>query len=235
MGHDLTSIFERAQSHVAKALRNEEELLMGQISGAKTGIIERGNGLSLEAKKKLERQKAEREKLTQFLTSETLKDYLIKLEREIQAMEAEFRKRDGDEWREKLALRILSADDIPQRETHESIEEYRKRIELLLIDEMLSHDGSIKAKYLDDPELSDYAQWAQKQNNFNRAQTYVQKFDNQDDIRLDQIQDRELLVFIDLRFGEDNNEIKNEIDEQDRTLGNSTQNSARNSFFAPND
>jgi hypothetical protein len=42
---------------------------------------------------------------------------------------------------------------------------------------MLNADGSIKAQYLNDPELSDYAQWAQKKHHYNLAVGYVRELE----------------------------------------------------------
>ena len=88
----------------------------------------------------------------------TVHVYIEQLQKDMEGMEALFRERDGDAWREKLALNILDADDIPQRHEDESIEDYRERLEPLLIIKMLNPDGSIKTQYLNDPDLSDYAQ-----------------------------------------------------------------------------
>ena len=167
------------------------------MSGSKVGKIELRNGVSLESQKKRAEQEREKNNLKEYLSAKILNDYLRKLEKEIQSLEAGFRKRGGDEWREKLALRILDADDIPERRKDETIEAYRERIELLLIDQMLNADGSIKSEYTSDPELSDYAEWAQKKNNYNRAQVYLQKLETGDDIHPEETRNMELMVFAD--------------------------------------
>jgi len=104
--------------------------------------------------------------------------YIEQLKKDIEDMEKRFRERDGDAWREKLALKILDPDEIPQRREGESIEDYRERLEAILIDQMLNADGSIKAQYLNDPELSDYAQWAQKKHHYNLAVGYVRELED---------------------------------------------------------
>jgi len=109
---------------------------------------------------------------------EAMRLHIEQLQRDIDELEACFRERDGGEWREKLALKILDADDVPQRRSDESIDDYRERLEPILIKQMLNRDGSIKARYLKDAELRDYAQWAQKQNHLNIAQGYVYELED---------------------------------------------------------
>ncbi|MGH1439754.1 MAG: hypothetical protein ACRBBR_06560 [Cellvibrionaceae bacterium] len=92
------------------------------------------------------------------------------LNQDIEHMEAAFTAKYGDAWREELALKILDEDMIPERKQGETIEAYRERLEELLVDELLNDDGSIKDQYKNDPELKDYAQWAQKIYNRDAAQ-----------------------------------------------------------------
>lgn len=68
-------------------------------------------------------------------------------------MEEQFQKTDGDAQREKLALKILDEDEIPQRREGESMEACRERLEVRLIDEVLNEDGSIKDAHLQNPVL----------------------------------------------------------------------------------
>jgi len=103
--------------------------------------------------------------------------YIKQLQGSIDKLETSFQARDGDEWREKLALKILDPDDIPQRRNDESIEAYRERLEPILIKRMLNADGSIKKEYQDGP-LSDYAQWAQKKFDLNFMRGYVRELED---------------------------------------------------------
>ena len=64
----------------------------------------------------------------------------------------------GEDWREQFALEILDPDDIPQRQSGESMDDYRERLEVALMKEMLNEDGSIKEEYKDDPRASEWAQ-----------------------------------------------------------------------------
>lgn len=100
------------------------------------------------------------------------------MEADIKALEDLFEKRDGDAWREKLALNILGADDIPQQESGENINDYRKRLEQHLINEMLNPDGTIKGKYKSDSQYRDYAEWAQKQFHLNNAKAIAAELDD---------------------------------------------------------
>lgn len=95
-----------------------------------------------------------------------LLDHIEQLRQEIDDMERGFEVKYGDAWREELALKILDKDDIPQRRSDETIEAYRERLEVLLIEELLNDDGSIKDEYLNDKDMRKFAEWAQK--NYNR-------------------------------------------------------------------
>ncbi len=124
-------------------------------------------------------QKTKNKKFRDFIDTLNQRQSTIqRLEEDIDEMEQAFIKRDGNAWREKLALKILDVDDIPQRHADESMEDYRQRLEPILIDEMLNADGSIKAHYANDPEIGDYAQWAQKNYHLNMAQGYVRELEN---------------------------------------------------------
>ena len=114
------------------------------------------------AKTRDSRKEQEQRQTTRELLQQALIDYMDRLNREIAEIEAGFELRFGDAWREEIALRVFGADDIPQQLPGESIEDYRERLQERLVEEMLNPDGSIKAKYKNDPELRKYAEWAQK-------------------------------------------------------------------------
>lgn len=172
---DLTSQFNSAR------LINEVEnnILLGQKSESVSGLQDRGPTANPANPKDEKRQNSGNKKNSEFLhILETLQTGIDRLSKAIEKMEADFRQRDGEEWREKLALKILGENDIPQRHDGESMDDYRARIERVLIDEMLNDDGSIKDAYKNDPELSDYAHWAQKQYHLDSARAAVSELEN---------------------------------------------------------
>jgi len=177
MASDLTEWFNIAR-HVAKI---ENTILLGQQQedGSISGVQERSGAASKSNSSENQTQETKDKKLSKLLhTLQVMQDYIERLAKEIEKMEDIFRQRDGDEWREKLALKILGEDDIPQRRSDENIEAYRERLEIFLIDELLNDDGSIKGEYKNHPELSDYAQWAQKQYHSNSARVAVNELEN---------------------------------------------------------
>lgn len=108
-----------------------------------------------------EKLKADRERATSDALFYALLD---QLRDEIDALEAQFRNRFGDAWREEVALRVL--DEIPERGEGETIEAYRERLEKELIEEMIDQNtGEIKPEYRDhkDEDIKRAAQWAQKE------------------------------------------------------------------------
>jgi len=243
MDRDLTEEFDHARKQNEKIAAEEYELLMGQISGSKAGMLERGNGVSLESKKKSALKEEERKERNQFLTTEILNDYLRKLEVEIHTMEAEFRKRDGEEWREKLALRILGENDIPQIQDGESIKDYRERLEPILIAELLNANGSIKSEYENHPELSAYAEWAQKKHHLNRAKVYGRELED-----INTTPERREEIYGELEQGADAQErvfaqrkttpgsvvaarIQSADDATDDSIAQADKSTARNDFF----
>lgn len=171
----LTALFRE----VARSFsQDENHILLGQKSGSISGIQER-SGVDKVLSGEPQHSKAADKKLSDLLyVLDIMNNYMKRLADEIEAMENRFRDRHGDEWREKLALKILDEDDIPQRREGESMEQYRERLEPLLIAELLNRDGSIKSEYKNHPELGDYAQWAQKQYHLNAARGYVQELES---------------------------------------------------------
>lgn len=124
-------------------------------------------------------QEAKDKKLRDFIDLvDATHAYIEQLKQDIDELEAGFTARNGDEWREKLALKIIDPDGIPQRREDQTIEDYRKELEPILINKMLNADGSIKASYESNPELSDYAQWAQKKHHYNIAVGYVRELED---------------------------------------------------------
>ncbi|SEP93048.1 hypothetical protein [Nitrosomonas ureae] len=160
-------------------IEKENHILQGQISGSVAGVIERASIASNNKSQQDERRKTKEQETAQFIRLvEQIRASIERMEADIKILKASFEKRDGDAWREKLALRILEADAIPQQKDGEKIEAYRKRLERHLINEMLNPDGTIKDKYKNDPRHGDYAEWAQKQFHLNNAKVAVAELDD---------------------------------------------------------
>ncbi len=160
-------------------IENEHFILYGQLSGSIAGMIELGPVASRSQSRQAEEHKTRERRTARFIEwIEQVRVSIERMEADVKRLVASFEKRDGDAWREKLALDILGADDIPQQETDESITAYRKRLEQHLIDEMLNPDGTIKGKYKNDPKYGDYAEWAQKQFHLNSAKAAVAELDD---------------------------------------------------------
>ena len=159
--------------------QNEHAILYGQLGGSIAGMIELGPVASRTQSRQDEERKTEERRTAQFVQLvEQMRTSIERMEADVKRLVASFEKRDGDAWREKLALNILEADEIPQQEAGESITAYRKRLEQHLIDEMLNPDGTIKDKYKNDPKYGDYAEWAQTQFHLNSAKAAVAELDN---------------------------------------------------------
>lgn len=175
MASDLTAWF-----NIARGFSETENIiLLGQSSGSISGMQERCGAASKGNSGDNQKQETKDKKFSDLLdTIQSIQNYMDRLAKSIEQLEDTFRQRDGDAWREKLALKILGEDDIPQRRSGESIEAYRERLGILLVDELLNADGSIKAKYKNHPELSDYAEWAQKQYHLNNAKVIAAELDN---------------------------------------------------------
>ncbi len=157
---------------------SENEMLRGQLSGSLSGLQER-SGATTPLNKHHEKQQSDKQRSADLidLVNRIIADN-EKLASDIAKMEQDFHQRYGDAWRENLALQILDPDEIPPRHDDENMTDYRERLEQHLINEMLNDDGSIKDEYKDHPEYGDYAQWAQKQFNYNSAQTAVAELKN---------------------------------------------------------
>lgn len=162
-----------------KFIEEEHHVFNGLVGGSVTNVIDRGSVASNSQSKYDDKQKDEQRRAARFVElAEQIRLSIEQIETDIRALEELFKKRDGEEWRENLALKILDADDIPQQEPGEDINAYRKRLEQHLIYEMLNPDGTIKDKYKNDPKYSDYAEWAQKQYHLNNAKAIAAELDD---------------------------------------------------------
>ena len=163
MSDELRSDFDAA---------TENKILLGQQSGSIGGLQERA-GIAQVREQQREKDRQSREETSRYV------EMIAQLRSDLADMEERFRARDGDAWRENLALKILEPDEFPQRREGESIEAYRERLEKNLIEDMLNPDGSIKEEYKNHHEYSDYAQWAQKKFHYNRARGLVRELDDE--------------------------------------------------------
>lgn len=237
MSDDLSPRFR----HAATQAEEENTLLLGQDSHSLSGFQERSP-----AETKLNTKRAEQEskykKVADFINMlDALQASIDRLTKDIERMEDQFNQQDGDAWREKLALRVLDEDDIPQRRESESMEAYRERLEIHLIDEMLNEDGTIKDKYKNNPELAAYAEWAQKQYHLNKARGYVQELEALDTSAerkeeiLNELRDSdfEQLALVDKHLQSDN-DIRQTMDDVRQLKHNDVQTAnAVSSFLKP--
>ncbi|SHL59078.1 hypothetical protein SAMN05216428_1043 [Nitrosospira sp. Nsp11] len=159
--------------------QKENHIHHGQISGSVAGVIERNSVANTGQSRHAEERNSKERRTAQFVELlEQIRASIKQMESDVKALVASFEKRDGDAWREKLALDILGADDIPQQRSGENINAYRKRLEQHLINEMLNSDGTIKDRYKNDAKYGDYADWAQKQFHLNSARAVVAELDD---------------------------------------------------------
>ncbi len=169
--------FNRLRQH--EFTEKETYIQQGQLSNAVSGVMERGSVFSNNSSRQAQERKAKERRTAQFVKLvDQVRANIEQMKARIKALEDSFQKRDGDAWREKLALKVLGEDDIPQQEPGEDISAYRKRLETQLINEMLNADGSIKSKYKNHSELGDYAEWAQKQFHLNNARAIATELDD---------------------------------------------------------
>lgn len=156
--------------HRLAAFREEAEL-MGLKSGSITGIQMRDAALvrSVQDARKEANERSKRSSDTMLFLN-LLEQESARLGRNIAAMEANFEEQYGDAWRETIANKILDPDEIPERREGESMEDYRERLEQVLIDKMIDPaTGEIRPEYANNPETAEYARWAKEQ--YDKAKT----------------------------------------------------------------
>jgi|GEM_PF-2710875 len=170
-GSDLHcgAIFDRACGEAAFNAARQEQFVLDQgrddnpDKGAGSVIL--GNTGALQQAAQMARAEEQRQKDnvdTQIILA-ALDNEIEALDAEIKGYENNFGAQYGDAWREIFANRILDPDSIPEREANESMEDYRERLEPLLIKEILDDNGKIKDEYHNDPEMSEWANWAKSQ------------------------------------------------------------------------
>ncbi len=112
----------------------------------------------------------------QLTLAEQARQLSERLAREIAAMEAAFETDNGDAWREHIANRVMDPDEIPQRRPYESMQDYRQRLETVLIATMIDENGNIRPEYAnsDDPDVRRYADWAHSKHRKNEIDSAPQ-------------------------------------------------------------
>lgn len=81
----------------------------------------------------------------------------------------------GAEWREEIGLRVLDADEFPQKRENETQADYNLRLEDVLIEKMIDpKTGEIKDEYKNDPEKLQYAEWAKARHQEREAKVYIE-------------------------------------------------------------
>ena len=115
-----------------------------------------------------------------LITLNNLHDQIAALGRDVDDAEKGFAERYGEAWREDLALKIVDKDLIPQRMDGESFEDYRERVEDVLMDELLDAKGEIKPEYKDHPEYSEFAIWAQDRYLLKHSQARASELEGQE-------------------------------------------------------
>ncbi|WP_298307638.1 hypothetical protein [uncultured Erythrobacter sp.] len=152
-------------SLIHKIARAQENMIL-LSAGAQTiaGVMERGSALArnIQEVRKAAQERSKRSFDTQMLLG-MLDQRIADLADRIEIAENGFVEKYGDAWAEELALDILDPDEIPERNSGESIEEYRERLKPMLIGKLLDENGEIKPEYKDHPKYGEFAEWAKDQ------------------------------------------------------------------------
>lgn len=170
------SIHDKANDSKHVELKDMQAALMGNLDESQVSSI---NTLAMiNIKKQQISEKEKREQASRHLLLQSLYDHIEDMNERIADMEATFEAQFGDAWREEIAMRVLGPDEFPLQESDESILDYRERLQERLVEEMLEADGSIKPQYLNEPELSKYAEWAQTRHNRDEALEHARTLEN---------------------------------------------------------
>ena len=145
-----------------------QQAFQRQLSGAveSTGEIGKAAGtarkIAEETARDGEKERKERTDRAVMLASiDNARDFAAQRGRDAENWEDVFEGRFGDAWREEIANRVMDPDEIPERREGESMEDYRERLGDALIERMIDQQtGQIRPEFRDDPELSEYAEWA---------------------------------------------------------------------------
>jgi len=157
-----------------RAMAQEREMLMGQLSGSIESVRLVGVALAKHNQAMMQQANSKKKDTDIFALLDLYSDWL---DDRIAAAEKGFEDKYGEDWREDMALKVLDEDEIPQRGDDESMAEYRERLEQALIDKMLDDEGHIKPEYLNhpDPEFRKLAEWARDKHDDRVKDEYVAK------------------------------------------------------------
>ena len=177
---------DQSPEKVALARRQEREketdlnFARGGLS-AKVGRIATGDGaarqIAGEAQSAEEKERKERTDRQLLLISlDEARAFADQRGADADRYERGFEAEFGDAWREEIANRVMDPDEIPERQPGESMEDYRARLEDELIERMIDPEtGAIRPEYANNPEFSDYAQWALARHEEREARTYIEQ------------------------------------------------------------
>lgn len=163
------AVLEARSQYLANTIADDKDAPV-MLSGSQQA---RRETQSLEIKKR----RRDEEHRVQWTLAEQARQLSEQLAQQIAQLEAAFEAELGDAWREEIANRVMSPDDIPQRKSGESMSDYRERLETALIAVMIDPaTGQIRPEYAnsDDPNIQRYAAWAQAQYRKNRIENASQ-------------------------------------------------------------
>ncbi|OLF71416.1 hypothetical protein AWH62_12785 [Maricaulis sp. W15] len=160
-----------------------QQAFQRQLSGASAdaGELSRGPGAARQIAEDTARdgEKERKERTDRAVLLDTLnsaQEFADRRAADAAALEDVFEARFGDAWREEIALRVMDADDIPERRPGESIEDYRERLTDELIEQIIDPEtGQIRPEYANDPEMSEYAEWALARHQEREARAYIER------------------------------------------------------------
>lgn len=166
--YDSAAVLEARSQYLANTISDDKEAPV-MLSGSQKA--RRGASSSDTKRRRLEEQ--QRVQLTLAEQARQLSEYLAQ---QIAGFETSFETELGDAWREVIANRVLNPDDIPQRKQGESMQDYRERLETVLIATMIDENGNIRPGYAnnDDPDVRRYADWAHSKHRKNEIDSAPQ-------------------------------------------------------------
>lgn len=161
----------------------DQQAFYRQLSGVAegTGEISQAVGAARQTAedtaKADEKARKERTDRAVILASiDNARDFAAQRGRDAANLEDIFEARFGDAWREEIANRVMDPDEIPERRDGETMEDYRERLGDVLIERMIDPEtGQIRPEFRDDPEMSQYAEWALARHQEREALAYIER------------------------------------------------------------
>lgn len=179
---DQAALFAFSNNAIFLATGADESTLGGSIVNAETLLAEKEE---LEEQRRKEDDPAsdasmiaevaerQRTEINNIINAAHIRS--AELGREIANWESQFEEQFGDAWAECIANEVLDPDEIPQRQEGESVEEYRARLESVLVATMIDpNTGEIRPEYADSP----YARWAQAQFEKGQVDEFIADVEN---------------------------------------------------------